>query len=215
MRGESVFSHGSSASTCISRKLHAQVFLCHVLNSNRCASLRGAPSLINDDYLLVKAATSPVETMTKKIINEPDVFHSLRINRLTRRLMLAVGNDASTPSGLAEPSMRKPLVAMFASDLADVESSLKPGPDSALSPISAVRLLGAKLQLHAFELHDSAENASAEDLLICYTSAIRIITTLGALYKNPESRSIFWPRSIYVTFVAASVCSLALKHQDR
>lgn len=168
------------------------------------ASFRGFPGLMADDYLLVKGATKPIEAMAEHI-NYPDVFRSLRIYRLTRRLTLAVGNDSTSPSGQAEPATRKALLGMFSAELGDLEASLKPKPDVQLSPISAVRLLEAKLHLHAFELQGGAENATPEDLLICYTSSVRIINTLTELSKDRATRVIYWPRSMYASYVASVV----------
>jgi hypothetical protein len=177
-----------------------------------------------DDWVLVKAGTKPLEQLCSRIFDLPDVFRTLRIHRLVRRLSLAVGNDPHTPSGQTSPEARGLLLAVFAAELADLEAALKPtgirfnwgakcdghgenchGPPPSLEPVVAVRLLEAKLQLYTFELQDEAAGASPEDLLICYTSSIRIVNILAELHKSQQTRAIYWPRSIYGAFVAAIV----------
>jgi hypothetical protein len=166
-----------------------------------------------DDWVLVKGATRPIETLCGNVFNFPDVFRSLRIYRLIRRFSTAVGNDPTTASGQVSPEARRPLLAVFAAELSDLESALKPtGKDGKkndrISNPIAVRLLEAKLQLYTFELQDDAAGATPEDLLICYTSAVRIVGLMAELHKNPNTRAVFWPRSIYGSFVAAGVSSL-------
>lgn len=198
-----------------------------LLNFRSLANFRGYPGLMADDYVLVKCSTKPIEQACESIYDNADVFRNLRIQRLARRLTLAVGNDPHTPSGQAAPETRGPLVAAFGADLTDLEASLKPPPVSgsvsgrqddrsrvpqkqlpAPSPVVAVRLLETKLHLYTFELQDEAAGASREDLLTCYTSSMRIVKTLEELHTDPESRANFWSRSLHGTFVAAIVSSL-------
>jgi hypothetical protein len=179
-----------------------------------------------DDWVLVKGALKPLD---QTVIGEgtslttllPDVLGTLRIQRLARRLSLAFGNDPHTPSGQIAPEARGPLLAMFAAELADLEGSLQlmgssrnksDGLSPSLNPIVAVKLLEAKLQLYTFELQDKAASASTEDLLICYTSSIRIVSILAELHKSPATKAIYWPRSIYGGFVGANVSFWLVLH---
>jgi hypothetical protein len=162
-----------------------------------------------DDWVLVKGATRPIETLSTSAFPCPDVCRSLRIYRLIRRFSAAVGNDPATPSGQVSAEARRPLLSMFAAELSDLESVLKPTKDSdkddRIAPAVAVRLLEAKLQLYAFMLQDDAAGATPEDLLICHTSSVRIVGLMAELHKAPHTRAMFWPRSIYGNFLAASV----------
>jgi hypothetical protein len=185
-----------------------------MLTPHSLASFRGYPGLMADDWVLVKGASKPVEFLCSRIFDIPDVFRTLRIYRLVRRLSLAVGNDPHTASGQVSRETRGPLLAVFAAELADLEAALKPlggvygdrcRSEATLAPAVAVRLLEAKLQLYTFELQDEAAGASPEDLLICYTSSVRIVGMMAALHKEPATRAVYWPRSIYGSFVAAVV----------
>jgi hypothetical protein len=162
-----------------------------------------------DDWVLVKGATRPIETLSTSAFPCPDVCRSLRIYRLIRRFSAAVGNDPATPSGQVSAEARRPLLSMFAAELSDLESVLKPTKDAdkddRIAPAVAVRLLEAKLQLYAFTLQDDAAGATPEDLLICHTSSVRIVGLMAALHKDPNTQAMFWPRSIYGSFLAASV----------
>jgi hypothetical protein len=172
-----------------------------------------------DDWVLLRGATRPLDFLCTRVFDYPDVFRILRIHRLARRLNHAVGNDPNEDSGQLSSTVRGPLLAVFAAELSDLEATLKPtpGPSSSManaggcqpresmSPIVAVRLLEAKLQLYTFELQDGAATASGEDLLICYTSSVRIMGILSDLHKTPGMEAIYWPRSLYASFIAAIV----------
>jgi hypothetical protein len=97
------------------------------------------------------------------------------------------------------PAHPAPLLTLLGAELADLELALEP-----LSPLVAIRLLDAKLQLYTFELQD-LEVISQEDLIACYTAAVRILSIASDMNAVMETRAIFWPRSMTMSFLSATV----------
>jgi hypothetical protein len=131
----------------------------------------------------------------------PELPHHLRIARFTLRVSSALGNAPVSEHG--QPAHAAPLLTLLGAELADLELALSP-----LSPLVAIRLLDAKMQLYTFELQDS-DSTNPEDLLACYTAAVRIISLVSDMSAVPETRPVFWPRSVMMSFLSATVRSIA------
>jgi hypothetical protein len=172
------------------------------------ASMLGLPSCLSEDWVTSTTSHS-VEACWGWIRSlNPDIPKLLRIQRFALRLSTVLGNNAASTSGQNDDLTAPALISLLSRELLDIETSLAP-----MSPIVSVRLLEAKLSLYTFCLQEniSAVSTYTQEIIACYTSAVRILDILKTLSKSPDAPPVFWPRSLHMCLVFAPVSCVVLQ----
>ncbi|EIN03567.1 hypothetical protein PUNSTDRAFT_116966 [Punctularia strigosozonata HHB-11173 SS5] len=164
----------------------------------------GLPSCVSDDWVTASASHPSTAAADPLISLDPDVSKLLRIQRFALRLSTVMGHSVRSKSG-QDASTGPALIGILASELVDIENGLSP-----MNPRVAIAFLEVKLQLYTYGLQDDMMLASPMDLLSCYTSSIRMLEILHKLAAAPDTNAAFWPRSMLLSTVYATLCLLKL-----
>jgi hypothetical protein len=164
----------------------------------------GLPSCLTDDWVTSTVAQSRVNDVEWLKSLPPDISKLLRIQRFTQRMSTVLGNDAHSQSGQYDTAVAPALLSLLNAEMADIERGLAP-----MSPVVSVGFLNAKLQLHTFALQSDVTRASPQDLVACYSTSMRTLGILHELTLSRDTAALFWPQSMYQTFVIATVSYLS------
>ncbi|EIN03558.1 hypothetical protein PUNSTDRAFT_146996 [Punctularia strigosozonata HHB-11173 SS5] len=190
-------------------RMHERILVwvqCFIVHQS-IASTLGLPSCLSEDWVTFTFSHARDECWHWVSAVDPDLPKLLRIQRFALRMSGVMGNNVKNPSGENDPLVAPALISILNRELLDIETSLSP-----MSPIVCVRFLEAKLSLYSYCLQDTPSTiaAYAQDIVSCYTSAVRMVDILQTLTKNEDTRPVFWPQSLCMSMAAATICLLRL-----